>query len=61
MWECGHQFKMENCKKLKTIRKSRQLNAYESYYITTAKSELMNKEPPPIDSYLFNLTELGIT
>ena len=60
IWEFDHRINFENCKKLKAVNNNRQLNAWESLYMTENNSTLMNKEPPPITSQLFNLTGLEI-
>ncbi|XP_062704621.1 uncharacterized protein LOC134286935 [Aedes albopictus] len=55
-----HAADWENAKLVKNVRKSTQLNAWESMYIATANRPLMNEDDAPIQSPLFNLTKLRI-
>lgn len=61
MIEENHQMNVSESKRLKFVRESFKLDAWESLFINTATSELMNREPAPIFSYLFNLTSLKIS
>ncbi|XP_055542782.1 uncharacterized protein LOC129728370 [Wyeomyia smithii] len=54
----NHAIDWENAKLLKNVRKTSNLNAWESMYITTADNPLMNEDDPPILSSLFHLTKL---
>ncbi|XP_062704231.1 uncharacterized protein LOC134286613 [Aedes albopictus] len=55
-----HAADWENAKLVKNVRKSTQLNAWESMYIATANRPLMNEDDAPIQSPPFNLTKLRI-
>lgn len=47
-------------KRVKNVLGTNKLDAWESLFITNSCSQLMNREPPPISSYLFTLTDMKI-
>lgn len=49
----GHRIDTQGMKKLKTVTKTRQLDAWESILIENSERPLMNKEEAPIHSSLF--------
>ena len=55
-----HEIDQRKSKRLKYVRDERKLDAWESLYINTSSLPLMNREPAPILSYLFNITGLKI-
>lgn len=55
-----HRHKIDNLRRVKRSRDDYKLDAWESLYITTAQADLMNREPPPIISYLFKMSSLEI-
>ncbi|XP_055522576.1 uncharacterized protein LOC129716761 [Wyeomyia smithii] len=55
-----HNVDWDNAKILKNIRKSSQLNAWESMHIMTSEQPLMNEDDAPILSPLFHLTKLKL-
>ncbi|XP_055623481.1 uncharacterized protein LOC129766908 [Toxorhynchites rutilus septentrionalis] len=55
-----HNIDWTKAKLIKYVRKSTQLNAWESMFISNSQKPLMNEDDPPITSCLFNLTELRI-
>ncbi|XP_055633647.1 uncharacterized protein LOC129773989 [Toxorhynchites rutilus septentrionalis] len=54
----AHCVDWEKAKIIRNVRKASQLNAWESMYISTSDSPLMNEEDAPISSQLFHLTKL---
>ncbi|XP_055615112.1 uncharacterized protein LOC129761417 [Toxorhynchites rutilus septentrionalis] len=54
----AHCVDWEKAKIIRNVRKASQLNAWESMYISTSDSPLMNEEDAPISSQLFHLTNL---
>lgn len=55
-----HDIDWGSAKLIKNITKTRNLNTWESMYITTAEEPLMNEDDPPITSALFHLTKLKL-
>lgn len=47
-------------KRLKYVREDSKLDSWESHYISRCPSPSMNKEPAPIQSYLYQLSSLQI-
>ena len=60
MLEEQHEIDLENSKRIKYVKEDYKLEAWESLLINTSPLPLMNREPAPINSYLFNITDLEI-
>jgi len=56
-----HKIDNNGFKRLKNVTNTQKLDAWESFYINNSSFPLMNREPAPIVSYLFNLTSLEIS
>ena len=55
-----HEIDWDSAKLIKSVRKTSQLNAWESLFINTADKPLMNDDDAPIISPLFQLTQLRL-
>ena len=55
-----HTFDLEKGTLVKTVRKQRHLNAWESFFISTESTPLMNKNDPPIQSPLFMMSLIDL-
>lgn len=56
----GHTIDWDSATLIKSVRKSSNLNAWESMHIATANQPLMNEDEGPITSCLFPLTKLKL-
>lgn len=55
-----HEIDIEASQRLKFVMSQHKLDAWESFFMNTSSSPLMNREPAPITSYLFTLASIEI-